>query len=253
MQNQDRQQGFTLVEAMISLSFFLIVLFAIYTLFETSTATYSKGTHLQDVQQAARLALDEISNQIRMANYYPELFDTNPPGTPGCPTGTAGPCDTTSSPIHLATPTALAVFGNLDGCRDGSNNLRSRVFLYCLNGQQLIAKAAVFQAGASAPYTCTNNTGDVLVSNVAAINFAYFDANGAQINAPVGNQPGQPLDNQDVGNAANFASTAQRDTVRKILVTLRVSEQLPVSNGGPGGQQTQDYLLTSVIRVRNMQ
>ena len=247
-QKRAATNGFTLLEALMSLSFFIVVLMAVYMVFETSTATYNRGTRLQDVQQMARLALDEMSNQIRMANYYPELFDTTPPGTPGCPNGTVGPCDTTSFPIQVATPTTLAVFGNLDGFRDGTtNNLQSRVFLYCLNGQQLIAKVTLFSATQNTPYTCTANTGDALATNVLSLTFEYFDANGAQIGA------GAALDGQAVNAVFDPTNMAQRGAVRKVLITLRVSEQRNAKvTGTQGGRSTEDFVLTSVVRLRNL-
>ena len=250
-------RGFTLVEAMISLSFFLLILFAVYMVFETSTVTYAKGTRLQDVQQIARLALDDVSNQIRMTSYFPEWFETIPAGIPGCPVGSAGGCQSTTFGIHVATPTALAVFGNLDGFRDPSagNNLKSRVFLFCLNnGNQLVARASAFVNGNAAPYTCPNpnaTLGDVLATNVAQLNFVYFDTAGAQIN------PGGALDNVNAGGQADFTNTAQRTAVRKILITLRVSEQQVARITGtgsppPAGSDVQSFVLTSVVRLRNL-
>ena len=66
------RKGLTMIEVLVSLTIFLVVLLAIYQLFDTSHATYESGTRKQDVQQQARLAMDEMVRRVRMAGYVPE-------------------------------------------------------------------------------------------------------------------------------------------------------------------------------------
>ena len=79
------QKGLTMIEVLVSLMIFLVVLLAIYQLFDTSHATYASGTRKQDVQQQARLAMDEIVKRVRMAGYFPENFDGGTPCRPRQP------------------------------------------------------------------------------------------------------------------------------------------------------------------------
>ncbi len=53
-------RGFTLIEILIALSTFLIILFAVYTTFESSRATYAAGEQKADIQQNARIAMELI-------------------------------------------------------------------------------------------------------------------------------------------------------------------------------------------------
>ena len=218
------RKGLTMIEVLVSLTIFLVVLLAIYQLFDTSHATYASGTRKRDVQQQARLAMDEMVRALRMAGYVPENYDMDP--ATGLPipgndlTGTAR--------IHLATANAIAAFGSLEGGN------QSTVFLFCRSGNSLVKKVSVNTAD-PASYTCNND--DVLADNVTLLRFTYFDANGAQIAAD--------LDGKTLGAALDLAPRLQRDAVRTIVVTLQITEQVP-------RQQPQVYTLTSTVRLRNL-
>jgi prepilin-type N-terminal cleavage/methylation domain-containing protein len=223
------RKGLTMIEVLVSLLIFLTVLLAIYQLFDTSHSTYASGTRKQDVQQQARLAMDEMVRALRMAGYVPENFDDLIADV------------NNSLRIHMGSDSVLAVFGSLDG-----NLAESAVFLFCRSGTTLLSKRTPNTTAAA--YTCN---GDVLADNVTAVQFTYFDTNGAQV---VGTQinPGPPpvnsLDGQIPGTAADLsvgAARAQRDAVRTIVITLQITEQVP-------RQQDQVYTLTSTVRLRNL-
>lgn len=86
-------RGFTLVEILIAISTFLIVVFAIYSSFESSRATYGAGEQRADIQQSARIAMELMEGDLRLAGY-------------GFPMG-AG------NAITAATPTSITFFGDL--------------------------------------------------------------------------------------------------------------------------------------------
>ncbi len=218
----DRHQaGFTLVEVLISLSIFLLVLLGIYELFDWNRATYVSSQRKVDVQQNARVALDEIVRQIRMAGYFPENF-TTPPASP-----------LLSNPIQIATDVALAIYGDPDG--SGASN----VFLYCLDGS--LVRRQTGAQGVLASYTCT--AGQILAENVTSLQFTYYDTTNTPIPNPP--TPAYQLDGQVVGALPTFAATAQRGGVRTVLITLTAREDVP-------GQAPQIYTLTSTVRLRNL-
>ncbi len=244
------KKGLTLVEVMVSLLIFLVVLMALYQLFETSHSTYSSGTRRQDVQQQARLAMEEIVRSLRMAGYVSENYDGD--GTNDLPAGTAR--------IHIATPNALAVFGNLDGSVYNAGPPvvpASHVFFYCPIPQpdgsnRLLIKRSTDPTDVRT-YTCDTTTAtyvtagvqhsitaDVLADNVSLLRFTFFDQNGAQITGTGGN-----LDNKAPSNALNLTPRTERDAVRTIVVTLQTTETAP-------HQKTQVYMLTSTVRLRNL-
>src|SRR3989475_5079130 len=71
------QDGFTMVEMLIALSIFLLILMGVFQIFEPSNAAYVSSERKLGVQQNARIAMDMIVRQIRMAGYFPENFDTD--------------------------------------------------------------------------------------------------------------------------------------------------------------------------------
>lgn len=209
------------METLVTVSIFLLVLFAVYTVLESSRSIYAKGEGRVDAQQGVRAAMDQIATLVRNAGYFPENFTTPPPGI------------LLVNPIQVATDNALAIYGDADD--SGVSN----VFLFCQNGTFVRwVRSAVGLPGA---YTC--NQGMVLARNVTGLTFTYFDAN----NNPMPNPPTPPyqLDAQGTGAVPTFLDTTQRGAVRRIVVTLTATENIP-------GQQPQTYTLTSNVRLRNL-
>jgi prepilin-type N-terminal cleavage/methylation domain-containing protein len=211
------RKGLTMIEVLVSMTIFLVVLLAVYQLFDTSHATYQSGTRKQDVQQQARLAMDEMVRALRMAGYVPENYDPDPANDLS---GTAR--------IHVGTANAVAAFGSLEGAA------QSEIFLLCQSGTTLLKKVSTNTADA-ATYTCNN--ADVLADNVSLLRFTYFDANNAQVPAN--------LDGKALGAALDLAPRAQRDAIRTIVITLQITEPVP-------RQQSQVYTLTSTVNLRNL-
>lgn len=211
------RKGLTMIEVLVSLTIFVVVLLAVYQLFDTSHATYQSGTRKQDVQQQARLAMDEMVRALRMAGYVPENYDPDPANDLN---GTAR--------IHVGTANAVAAFGSLEG------DVQSAIFLLCRSGTTLLKKLSTNTADA-ATYTCNN--ADVLADNVSLLRFTYFDANNVQVPAN--------LDGKALGAALDLAPRAQRDAIRTIVITLQITEPVP-------RQQPQVYTLTSTVTLRNL-
>jgi prepilin-type N-terminal cleavage/methylation domain-containing protein len=224
------QTGLTMIEVMVSLMIFLVVLLAVYQLFDTSHATYLSGTRRQDVQQQARLALDEIARKVRMAGYVSENYDGNTANDLADPLR-----------IHIGTGNFLAVFGNLDDTPAGAAP-ESGIFVFCqtafVNGRSTLIVKKSTDTTVAPSYTCDN--GELLADNVTDLRFAYTDENGNQIAAP--------LDGQAVAAAPNLglgANRVQREAVRAILIRLTITESVP-------RQAPQVYTLTSTVRLRNL-
>lgn len=215
------QQGFSLLETVVTLGVFLLVLFAVYTVFDSSQSIYAKGEGRVDVQQGARAAMDQIATLLRNAGYFPENF-TTPPAVPAL-----------VNPIQVATDDALAIFGDADG--SGASN----VFLFCQNGT--VVRWVRSAVGLPAAYTC--DQGMILARNVTALTFTYFDAD----NNPMPNPPTPPyqLDGQGTGAVPSFLNTTERGAVQRVVLTLTATENIP-------NQRPQTYTLTSNVRLRNL-
>jgi len=232
------QTGFSMIELLIALSIFFLVLGGLFQIFGPSNVMYLAGQRKLDAQQSARVVMDMIVRQLRMAGYYPENFDANAGNDIAAGNRNA---------IQIATNTGLVIFGaatdcldaNADGMCDPDQTLagaRSQIFLFCLNGTELLTKTG--PAGAAASYTCNaDNPGQqVLGNNITGLTFTYFDVDNMVLAGP--------LDGQNLGVAPDFAVTTQRDAVRSVAITLTAQENVP-------GQSAQIYTLTSNVRLRN--
>jgi len=212
------QKGLTMIEVLVSLMNFLVVLLAIYQLFDTSHATYASGTKKQDVQQQARLAMDEIVKRVRMAGYFPENF-TATPVVPAL-----------ANRIRIGAATGLAVYGDMD------QTAASKIFLFCFDGTAIrtTPPGSVSAVNDVNSYTC--NQGEVLADNITGLSFQYFDA-ANNVLAP-------SLDGQGLNAIPDMTTPTARDSVRTVIITLTAREAVIHQN-------PQVYTLTSTVRLRN--
>lgn len=67
MNNQDKKNGFTLIELIISIAILTVVLLGIYSLFGFGNRVYIGGTSQYDIQSSARLVEDYILKQVAYA------------------------------------------------------------------------------------------------------------------------------------------------------------------------------------------
>lgn len=214
------QRGFTLIEALISLMVFFALLTAILTTFGPTRQLYTRGERKVEVQQNARLAMAEMTKQIRMAGYFAENFTTTPPSPP------------VADPILIATDEALAIHGDADG--SGASN----VFLFCLDGTELRRTRAAKTAADA--YKC--DQGEIIAEYVTDLTFTYYD----EASNPLPDPPAAPykLDNQSPGGTPNLGDLTQRSAVRRVVITLTTETAVP-------GKGTQDYTLSSNVWLRN--
>lgn len=83
----DCERGFTLAEVLVTSTLMVVVLVPIYTMFIASHGTYNKGLDRAEIQQNARIALQWMTREIRMAGYEsPNLAN------PACPAPKATAC-----------------------------------------------------------------------------------------------------------------------------------------------------------------
>jgi prepilin-type N-terminal cleavage/methylation domain-containing protein len=216
----EAQRGFSLIEALVSMTIFLFVLVAVLSMYSQSHRLYAHGERTADVQDNGRLAMAEMTRQIRMAGYFPENFAASPPSP------------ALDNPLRVATDTALAIYGDAD------NTGTSRIFLFCRQNGEL--RRGIGATAAAASYNCA--TAQALAENVASLRFTYYDNSGN----PVPNPPTTPylLDGQDVGAVPSLITTTQRDSIRRVVVTLTVRQTVSPN-------RVQEFPLASNVWLRN--
>jgi len=215
------QKGVGLIELMIYVVLSAIVLTSVYRLLDSNRSTYASGESKMNAQQNARVGVDEIDRELRMAGYYPENFDAS----------TAN--NITLNTVQVATDRALAIAGDADA--SGSTN----VFLFCLDGTTLRRQKGA--NGVLATYTCSN--GETLAENVTNLRFTYYDVNNVSI--PATPTPPFALDTQAANVVPTYGSITDRSAVRRVVMSLTVQKSVP-----PKG--TQVFTLTSDVRLRNL-
>jgi len=215
------QSGFTMLELLIGISLFLIALTTITLALDANRRSYLRGEIKMDVQQSARVALSTMSTQFRMAGYFPENF-ADPAADPPV-----------INSVQIATDQAVALHGDLDS--SGSSN----VFLYCLDGSTLRRGKA--PDGDTTAYWCP--AGEILADNVDSLRFDYFDEDNTPIPNP--STGSFSLDGEGVGAVPDLTDLTQRGAVRRMLITITVTQDVPAL--GP-----QVFQLGSEVRLRNV-
>ena len=269
-------RGFTLIEILIALSTFLIVLFAVYTSFESSQATYAAGEQRADIQQSARIAMEMMSADLRLAGY-------------GFPTGAGA--------ITVANPTAISFWADLNNASTvivadvGAGNITLSVqsaagiqagnIIHLINGTVSEQRTVAAVNTGVNPHTITLTAATTnaypwgsQVGRPRLVRYCWHDnpnldgfAPPAACGALVANtiykdegdggglQPVANIQNFQVG-AANFltqmqyfdgtnTATATPANIRRITIT--VGMQSP-----PGAWRQQAFTMISDIRARNL-
>jgi prepilin-type N-terminal cleavage/methylation domain-containing protein len=142
-------KGFSLVEVLIGIAMTGLILGAIYGVFSSANQTYFTQDSVADTQQRARIGLDLMARDIRMAGLDPML--------------------TYSAGIEEATATKIRF--TADRTMDGLLTDSNEDLTYEFNGSSLIR----YQGAVPQP----------LIDNVSALSFTYLDANGITIPTPV--------------------------------------------------------------------
>jgi prepilin-type N-terminal cleavage/methylation domain-containing protein len=206
--------GFTLLEMLVSLSIFLIVLFGLYTVYDAGERNYSSGTTKWDVQSQARLALDRMTREIRMAGYAsPKVAD----------------------PVVIATDDTLTIHADVDG--SGAK--------YVTYGRRDCSGTGgtVLYRNISPSTFCG---GDPFIEGVSALTFTYYELNNVPLPYPLPSS--YALDSQSfvtgTGTPSPPAAGSQRDRVRQVKISLTVQQQIR--------GRTVPFTITTDVALRNL-
>lgn len=144
------EKGFTLIEMMVAIVISSIATIGAYNIFISQQKAYMIQEQVADMQQNARVAIDLMMREIRMAGYDPT--EANTPNV---------------TPIVTATQTLIRIQADLDEDGSISNINEDEDVTFALNNSDIF-----------------RNTGGVnqpLVINIVNLVFAYFDENAALI------------------------------------------------------------------------
>ena len=165
MKNQGARSGFTFMEVLIASAISAIILSALYLVYESSHTSFVQGTDKIDVHQNARVGIEQMAREIRMAGYD----SSSPSVIPGLtvvaqncaanpPTG-AGPYA-----VQVACANYISFIADVNG-----NGITDRV-VYKLVGTQLQRDFSAWN-GASFPAAVNSE----IAESVTALTFTYYD------------------------------------------------------------------------------
>ncbi|HET7854646.1 MAG: hypothetical protein L0Y78_09050 [candidate division NC10 bacterium] len=157
------EQGFTVAEVLMASVLVVIIFIPLYTMFLAGNRTFNTGVDRAEIQQNARVALQSMSREIRMAGYEsPGLAN------PACPSPKAAAC---------VLPTQQAARIGLRADVDGDNTteeveyeLRNCVNLICeLARRERDWDSATSTWGAWSAY-------ESIAGNIEGLTFTYLPA-----------------------------------------------------------------------------
>ena len=215
------ERGFTFLEFLIASMIFIIVILAVYLMYETNQATFAKGEKDADLQQNARVAMDRLVRELRMAG-----FDIQATPIIDTPSDTTRPCDTA---IQSATATSIRFIADVDpdptpnsGCPSPPCTERVE---YSYDAAQKRIKREEWPRLTSST-SCNDSDWSAsggaksLAEKISGLTFAYC------------------CDTNADGNVSLSEITL-------ITVTITASDTIP-------GQGTRSYTVTSEVRPRNL-
>jgi len=224
-----RNRGFTLLETLVSAALFSIVMAGMYALYTTMQSTMSRGELQSDLQQNARVALDQLTRELRMAGYDPQGALSRVTLLP-------------RTAIRAATPGCLSfVTYSLDRSTTPATEVSSQI-TYSLDGTTLKRReddwdgSSAFAAGGGA---------QPLAESVSALTFTYYDASNAVL-APYSFVSKQrcPPDATADSQAIIQLDYLQLRQVRRVAITLATRDSRP-------GVFNEYFTVASDVRLRN--
>jgi type II secretory pathway component PulJ len=213
------------VETLIAAALFSVVITGVYVLYTTMQSTLSRGELKTDLQQNARVGLDRMVQEIRMAGYDP---------SGAIPLVTPPP----KAAIRAASSTCLS-FVSYNPSTGASAQIT-----YDLSDTTLRRKEEPWSG--SPNYEFSGGSGaQPQAESVNALTFTYYDANNAVL-TPVSWTSTQrcPPTSGATSQAIVQLDYTQMDQIRRVAITLRTRDSRPSIS-------TEYFTLTSDVRLRN--
>ena len=157
------EQGFTVAEVLMASVLVVIIFIPVYGLFMAGHRTFNTGVDRAEIQQNARVALQSMSREIRMAGYeFPGLAN------PACPSPKAAAC---VLPTRLASKIGLRADVDGNGVTEWVEyELRNCVNQICeLARRERDWDSAASTWGAWSAY-------ETIAGNIEGLTFTYLPA-----------------------------------------------------------------------------
>jgi prepilin-type N-terminal cleavage/methylation domain-containing protein len=194
-------RGLTLIEVLVSTAIFTIVAASVYLLYISMLNTYTKGELRAEVQQSARIALAQITQDLRGAGYDP---------SGAIASVTIGP----RAALRAALPACVSFVTYGAGAPAASIQVT-----YALSAGAVQRRVDPWNVGSSA---FDAGAWTALAQSIEALQFTYYDSEGAVL--PPGAEPPAgrcPPASSGPSPPVNQLGVEQMRRVRRIEVALR--------------------------------
>lgn len=220
-------RGFTVLEMLLAGAIGVVIIGGTYMVYEAGHSTALKDQRRADLQQNGRAALDLLMWQLRLAGYLN--------------------MGTVPNRVAIGTDNLLVVRGDVQlngapGVSDTLFGIQSAATAVCATPPCLVTGTNVYQVSAAQAVTAFN---------ISSVTFTYFDRNNNPLATPLDGVVAGAFPNGAPASSPLPGSTAARDAVRKIRMTLTASNT--TVSAGPGIGSTPDQIvLTADVRFRNI-
>lgn len=160
MHEHKKSGGFSLVELLVAMMIGLVILFSIYQAFTIQSKNFKTQELNAEMMQNARVGLDFIARELRMAGY-------NPAGTLNHCAGTNAATNTPCAGITSAAGNSISFTADLDG--DGNLTPDDT------NPNENITYTTYTSGGVLYLGRTCNGTQQPVVMNIPTLSFIYYD------------------------------------------------------------------------------
>lgn len=215
------EAGFSLAEILMATAISSVVLLALYLMYDINQVTFIKGEQQADLQQNARIAMDRIVRELRLAGFDPQT----PPV--GCATA-----------INSATATSVSFIADVtsDGTTEKIEYTNPPCIPNCAIDPPKIRRE---QWESLAGPTCSGSGSggaQPFAERVTALRFTYYDANNVCLGGAAAPDCPAPPAAVPAGSLGN---------IRRISVTITTQD-------AQTGSKAQPFTLRAEVRPRNL-
>ena len=224
--------GFTLAETLIATAISGVILVGLYLVYDVNQITFIKGEQLADLQQNARIGMDRIVRELRLAGFDPQTAKIIP-----APCATAIQVATATNIVFIAdvdpsdpTPTTERVEYKHDpacapNCVDDPPSMRREEWPSLPAGPSC-----------TAPNWSTSGGAASFAERVTALRFTYYDASNICLGGAAASDCPAPPATVSGGNLGN---------IRRISITITTQD-------AQTGSTAQPFTLRAEVRPRNL-
>ncbi|MFQ5960969.1 MAG: PilW family protein [Candidatus Methylomirabilales bacterium] len=207
--------GFSLAEVLVAATIGTIVMLGLYLLYDVNQATFIRGEQQTDLQQNARIGMDRIVRELRLAGSDPSGVLTGGPAIPGGQANCTNPPPGTPQAIENAEATCIRFYADVDA----TGPIGTERVEYSYDAAAGVLRRRQWDAAGA------SNGAQPLAERVTALTLTYYNEMGTVLPTPV--------------------AAGSLDDIRRISVLIRTEDTQT-------GRVPNPFTLRGEVRPRNL-